>query len=350
MSSKKRIAVILPSLYNKGPVILALRIIESLKEEFEFTVFYFDPNPELKPSVEFFQINFFNRKDFSGFDLIHTHMLRPDVYTWLMRIDKQVKTVSTLHQYLDFIVFAGMGWFKFVLTKQVWLRSLSTKLGVVCINPHMQELYAQDPYYLKTFYSPNGVGIYTDGLSSNSFALPATFEGKKMILTIGNLEKNKGFERILPLLKMNSSFAWICIGDGPERSNLEDEAHRLGVSKSVFFAGFVKDPFTKLPKVDVFVSASHSEGFGMAITEAIVNKIPIVSSDLPSLRSLFNEDEITFFNLADPNALSDAVTLALSEVGSAKTLKAFERVKRDYDLKAMAKCYLSIYNKLLQGL
>lgn len=77
------------------------------------------------------------------------------------------------------------------------------------------------------------------------------------------------------------------VGDGPERSNLEALATRLGIADIVDFAGAV--PHAEVPDIlrglDVFVAPSRldSESFGVAVVEASACGLPVVVSDVAGL-------------------------------------------------------------------
>jgi glycosyltransferase involved in cell wall biosynthesis len=58
------------------------------------------------------------------------------------------------------------------------------------------------------------------------------------------------------------------VGDGPQRAEFQALASSLSSAKRVHFVGFVEDPRGYLREADIFVLASRSESFGLAITEA----------------------------------------------------------------------------------
>ena len=84
-----KIAFILPSLKNQGPIIVAKDIIEGLINIVEqIDVYYFDKGEgeaEVNFSCDTHLISFYEKIDFNKYDVIHTHMLRPDMYVWFHR-------------------------------------------------------------------------------------------------------------------------------------------------------------------------------------------------------------------------------------------------------------------------
>jgi glycosyltransferase involved in cell wall biosynthesis len=61
----------------------------------------------------------------------------------------------------------------------------------------------------------------------------------------------------------------IVLGEGPERSMLEQLIVSLGIQDNVLMPGFVDNPFSYFRAARVFVLASRWEGFGMVLVEAL---------------------------------------------------------------------------------
>src|SRR5665647_3488542 len=80
---------------------------------------------------------------------------------------------------------------------------------------------------------------------------------------------------------------------------------------------------------DFFIMPSRSEGFGLALIEAIQQKIPVICSDVAVFRELFHEDEVTFFKSEDLPSLVSALSTA-EETGKSKTDLAFTRYLNNY--------------------
>ncbi|MCW8221386.1 glycosyltransferase, partial [Streptomyces griseolus] len=86
--------------------------------------------------------------------------------------------------------------------------------------------------------------------------------------------------------------AWLLLaGDGPEAGALRALAARLGVADRVRFAGecgegAAPDVPAVLAAMDVFVSASREESFGLAVVEALAAGLPVVHGACPAVEDL----------------------------------------------------------------
>lgn len=85
------------------------------------------------------------------------------------------------------------------------------------------------------------------------------------------------------------------IGDGELRGSLESSAARLGVASHVHFPGRVPDASKYAAAFDAVVVASvPEEAFGMALLEAMLAGVPVVSADVPGPRSVLGPEGIYF--------------------------------------------------------
>jgi glycosyltransferase involved in cell wall biosynthesis len=70
-------------------------------------------------------------------------------------------------------------------------------------------------------------------------------------------------------------------GTGHLKAELEALASQLGVPDSVYFVGFVENPYPHLAASTLFVLTSRLEGFALVLAEAMALGVPAISSDCP---------------------------------------------------------------------
>ncbi|MEX2505467.1 MAG: glycosyltransferase [Pseudohongiellaceae bacterium] len=68
------------------------------------------------------------------------------------------------------------------------------------------------------------------------------------------------------------------VGEGKQRAMLIDRARRLGVSEYTHFHGYQRDPFKFVHKCHVFVQPSYTEGFSIALVEAMSCGLPVIAT------------------------------------------------------------------------
>jgi len=101
------------------------------------------------------------------------------------------------------------------------------------------------------------------------------------VITVGSLVKPKGVDTMIKAfneIKLNNVILKI-LGDGKEKNNLEKMIHEFGLDKVVFLLGRIKNTKKIYQSSDLFIHASHQEGFPNAIVEAINYNLPVICSN-----------------------------------------------------------------------
>jgi glycosyltransferase involved in cell wall biosynthesis len=106
------------------------------------------------------------------------------------------------------------------------------------------------------------------------------------LLTIGRLDKHKGHDLLLRafarLTHRHANWSLTILGEGSQRQELEDLCRSLKLTERVSLPGRVSNPEQFLRQADLFVMASRSEGFPMALGEAMACGLPVIATDCPS--------------------------------------------------------------------
>ncbi|MEK7662224.1 MAG: glycosyltransferase family 4 protein [Patescibacteria group bacterium] len=111
-------------------------------------------------------------------------------------------------------------------------------------------------------------------------------ENQKIILSVGRLEMEKGFPRLLDVFsKLDQSYILIILGQGSLRGALEEKARYLGIDKRVIFTGFVdrKNIWDYYRDADVFMLLSNVEALGLVFWEAMYMGVPAIGSTAPGI-------------------------------------------------------------------
>lgn len=187
---------------------------------------------------------------------------------------------------------------------------------VVCVSHAMaDQLRARFPN------RSNDVHACLNGVDEAFFQIPgARSQADTMrVLAVGSLIRRKGFDVLIEAVARarHGLRMKVCIvGDGPERSSLQDLALRLGVSDRFDFMGEV--PASRMPEVffgaDVFVLSSRSEGRPNVVVEALASGLPVISTCLDGVQGMI-DDGINGWLVAvdDGDGLARALDAASTE-------------------------------------
>jgi glycosyltransferase involved in cell wall biosynthesis len=107
------------------------------------------------------------------------------------------------------------------------------------------------------------------------------FEGVR-ILTIGRLNNQKGYDIALAacrkLIESGIKFKWYVIGKGPLKEEIEKYIKEHELSDYFVLLGIKSNPYPFIKHSDIYVQTSRYEGFGLAIAEARLLNIPVVTT------------------------------------------------------------------------
>lgn len=102
------------------------------------------------------------------------------------------------------------------------------------------------------------------------------------VTSMGTLNKVKAFDKLVYVAKRfcdaGSPIHFQIIGEGDSEKQLRKLSEELGVQHMFRFLGFLSNPYPYLKSSDLYVSTSLSEGFSLAIGEAMCLGVPVVAT------------------------------------------------------------------------
>lgn len=142
----------------------------------------------------------------------------------------------------------------------------------------------------------------------------------------------------------------VMIGDGPDRSSVQNFLSSAGVSDISWLSGERQDIPEILHGFDCFVLPSQSEGISNTILEAMASGLPVIATNVGGNPELV-ENQITgkLVPPSNPEALAEAIIdYAYTPEFAFKTGKsARQAVEQRFSLDTMVEAYCELYDSLL---
>ena len=141
---------------------------------------------------------------------------------------------------------------------------------------------------------------------------------------------------------------WI-VGDGPERSNLENLASQMQIVERVSFLGVRPDAAELLRSADVMWLLSEREGLPMVALEAMASALPLIGSDVPGIRELVKHEVNGLLAPLDQPQHVAISTMKLWQdtVLRSQVINGGLQCARQYDATSIAAQHLQHYRRAL---
>lgn len=144
---------------------------------------------------------------------------------------------------------------------------------------------------IHNFYDINAI----NRKAKEQVEIPVIEEDELMIVSVGRLSKEKGFDRVptvAQLLRTDGyKFKWLIVGHGDQYQSLQQEIIKYNLEENVQFIGYRENPYPYIKNCDIYVQPSYTEGYCTSTMEAkILGKI-VVATDVSGMREQFVDGE-----------------------------------------------------------
>jgi L-malate glycosyltransferase len=178
--------------------------------------------------------------------------------------------------------------------------------------------------------------------------------GEKLLVHTSNFRKVKRMEDIVYIfdaVRRKMPAKLLLVGDGPERTSIENLIRHLDIQDDVRFLGKLDAVEEVLSVCDLFLMPSAQESFGLAALEAMACEVPVISSDAGGLPELNVHGKTGF--ISKVGDVEDMVrnSLYLLEDENLPIFKhnALERAK-EFDIQVIMPKYEQFYQKIINQL
>ena len=122
---------------------------------------------------------------------------------------------------------------------------------------------------------------------------------------------------------------WI-LGEGSERKNFAKFILETGLTDSVKLLGFKSNPYNYLKQADLFISTSEIEGFSLAVAEAIILGLPIISTSTDGPKEILENGKYGMLINGDPLSIANAIESVITNRETLEELKQKSNARKQY--------------------
>jgi glycosyltransferase involved in cell wall biosynthesis len=284
-------------------------------------------------------------------DIIHTWLTRADIYGRIAAmLGGRIPVISGIHapiyaptMYLD---NPQQKRWKLALIRQLdrWSGYLAKTIYVGCsydAADSTSKALSIPPERLRVIY--NSINI-SNATSNHS--------GKK-IITVGRMIPQKGqiylINAMPAILAQHPDATLDIVGEGPLRSELEQQVLSLGIGHAVRFLGVRSDVPDLLASSDVFAFPSLWEGLGIVMLEALAAGLPVVASNIAVLREIVDDGQQGLLvQTQHPQALAQAIINLLADPDERRSMGQSGRRKilERFDINVTVSQWTELYQEL----
>lgn len=360
MYSKPKIAIIglkgLPAF--GGAAAVGENIIEQLKDKYDFTVYSISSHTYRKTGefqgykqiifkkipfkklniLYYYSISAFHVLFLGDYQLVHLH--HRDAVFILPFLRLRFKTIVTSH---GMVLTEKWKKFDFIFKIFDWL---FFRCSNIFTTVSMKDLrIVQSITKRPVFFIPNGCA-FSDMSEKN--------HSSDIVFAAGRIVPSKGCHTFLMAAKeLGLKNKIKIIGDLNQMSQYKDKLLNLAEGLNVEFFGVIKEKdklFYHIRNACLFIFPSTIESMSMMLLEACSLNTPIICSDIPENRAVFNDHEVLFFRAGDSHDLCEKISWALENTKVMNTLavSAIQKLKSDHDWRIIANKYAQLYEMLLK--
>ncbi len=186
--------------------------------------------------------------------------------------------------------------------------------------------------------------------------LPTTSADTVTIVSVGALRPEKNYALMIDAVARASAISGtpplrlVLVGEGTEKTTLEQRAIDAGVSENVHFTGNLTNPETALLDSDIFGLSSITEQMPISLVEAMGCGLPAVATEVGDIRAMLPESAGRFLvQSGDRDGLAGAISRLAQDPELRLRLGAENRARaaEAFDEQKMIEIYRSLIDEMI---
>ena len=191
------------------------------------------------------------------------------------------------------------------------------------ISEQLRDTLALSPEFISTIPTGVDVSVFSPVGNRADLKPPGARDGIPVIGMISVLRQAKGYGTLLQaasLLKQSGFRArYVIVGEGPQRSTIEDQARQLDLADEVQLTGHREDIPDLLRALDLLAIPSLSEGVPQIALQAMATKTPVIGSDAGGIPEVIRQGQTgRIFPAGDARALAETIREALQNTSATR--------------------------------
>lgn len=286
----------------------------------------------------------------NNYEIIHCHTPVAGVLTRLAaRTSKNITVIYTAHGFHFFKGAPLLNWLIYYPVERFCAR-YTDKL--ITIN---KEDYGRAKRFKlrnngKVYYVP-GVGIDLEKIQNLKVDVKqkkkelGILENTSILLSVGELNKNKNHETVLQALSKlkDKNFIYLICGRGVLKEYLERKIQELHLENKVKLLGYRSDVMEILKISDLFIFPSKREGLPVSVIEAMVAGLPVIASNVRGNMDLI--DKVNLFKPDDVIALTNLIKKQIEDIENKEFKKVVYTNLERYSLTNVLTLMAEIYSE-----
>lgn len=265
-------------------------------------------------------------KKFVTYDIVHLHYPFLGAAEVVLGAKRKARWKLILHYHHDLV---GVGWRSifFKIYNRLFLGKIIKAADKIFVTSLDYAANSDIRIYYQKFKGkfievPNGVSAarFFPCPPAENLIKKYNLDNKKILLFVGGLDSAhyfKGVDILINSLAKIFNAKLLIVGEGNLKASYQKLAASLNISDRVIFAGRVlADALPKyynLADILILPSIDKSEAFGLVLLEAMACGKPVVTSNLPGVRSVVADNETGLLAKAgDSSDLVEKINYLLS--------------------------------------
>jgi glycosyltransferase involved in cell wall biosynthesis len=154
------------------------------------------------------------------------------------------------------------------------------------------------------------------------------------------------------IFQKNSNVFFLLIGDGEDRLEIENLISLYKMDDVIKVTGWVENVHDYIYGIDIGVLTSNWEGFGLALLDYMIERKPIVASNVGGIPEIVVNNENGFlFRKGDYIELAEKLLILIEDKKRARLMgqKGFQILKKKFNMDRLIKEHIKLYRSILKN-